>query len=395
MSERHRGLKNRIRRNRALYSRFKLAALTVFISGLALLAVSAPTLALSNSNQQTSCSPHQLALSSWASESTVNSSRAVGIAWQSVISAAKGGDFGNLSNLSFGGTTFDWLDNTLICAVQLEEVNITFDAMISGTWTEITVMLNPSVNSVLNISLQALPQVPVTHGTALWTGWEVSTTNLGYGNPDVYGEWIVPYENWPSWGCTWVPIFYTCQISPWVGLTNLQGGGSGGSGTGIAQVGTDTTIQCLGQNYLCSRSFLAWIEFYPALPQSSMEVFPGDTMFGEAYYTTQSQYEVFVEDVTTAHSMSATQSMSMGAPNWGNYIAENSWDNYGGTFQSPSFGQVNFGAMCISGTCDLVGTPHYNFGPGNHIATPSQSDFYYYGSACVIDVYTCFNLYQD
>lgn len=349
-----------------------------------------PAIAASGDGSAAECSGHQLDELAWNSVLTMNGSRAATLANESSTLIGAVNTLPNGTTLSFNSVYYDWNMSQSSCSVALESVNVAYDLTTPGGTGQLVVSENPFASQVVGVVEQAPSLTSAPHQPeALWTG-EIFSLATQMTNPLVLAYWEVPYENYPSWGCTYVGAF-VCELSPWAGLTATTTGGS--PNEGIAQAGTDTFIDCPIPNFDCSRIFIGWYEFFPADPISCLSVSPGNEVYSVDAYD-DGQYYLLLYNLNTGQSCGAHESMTMGSPNWAWVVSENPGDGQGGYFESPTYGSVNFENIVVGN--DLNVAPLYDGDDtaGYHMSNPTPAPPDYDTGPCA-GIGSCFNIDQD
>ena len=338
-----------------------------------------------------SCSPTQLDSAAWSTVLAVNSSRAVSAAVASPYLTSILNSLPNVTSLSFNSVYYDWNMSQAGCSVQLESVNVAFNVIASNTPGQVLVSESAPGYEVLSVTVQTTPIDNVAHQPDdLWTG-EIFSLATQMSNPVVLAYWEVPYENYPSWGCTYWELSYDCDISPWAGLTATADGGA--PNEGIAQAGTNTAIACVLPNFDCSRGFAGWYEFFPADPVNCLSVSPGNEVYSDDAYD-GGVYYLLIYDLTTGQSCGSHQSMSMGPPNWAWVLAENVGDGLGGYLESPTYGSVNFENMAVGNDINIAPLYDGDDTQGYHMSDPTPAPPDYDTGPCAA-IGSCFNIDQD
>ncbi len=181
---------------------------------------------------------------------------------------------------------------------------------------------------------------------------------------------------------------YVCDVSFWVGETAEIDGDSG-----IAQTGFDAQVQC---SLLCGYTdYPVWYEFYS--PSSSgatncFEASAGDTIRADVSYSSGTYYTSIYDD-TSSKSCTSSQSMSMGAPVYAQWIVENPGYS-GGYYDTPPYTpHVTFQDMGVGSSGDLPALNPFNYGnygEPNSAKNVWVSDITYGNSSCIA-FWSCFS----
>ncbi len=246
------------------------------------------------------------------------------------------------------------------CNVTLEHVSVVFQITNSSKTEMVVVQENPQADEVTSISVQNHGSASwnYNHTNTFWSGYEFGA-NSGATTPiyDAYGAWSVPsisQPNPPSGACPSNGLD-DCILLVWTGLDHSTFGG-----TGIAQTGTDSDLEC-PSGPPCSTggvyTYSLWYEFWPQ--QSSLvscaSTSPGDSI--ETYVDNQAQWggnpnywDLQVADITSgqACTISSYSDSGIGTPYLAAFILER--ENLGFLYSTlPQFGSVAYTATMNTG----------------------------------------------
>lgn len=292
------------------------------------------------------CSPSQLLDESIAATLPVNSAAATRTVLSSVEYANLMTSLAVGSSLTFNSVSDHWQFNRSNCTVRVTSVSVAFDIR-GPSGTASTVVFNElaNVSGITSVSFQTAAAHPVTHTSyGLWTGYEIESS----GGPG--GWWYVPSVSAPSNHCG-ATYFYpaVCVISIWLGQTNVAGGSSG-----ISQTGTDQSVLCdwtLFTGWTCSSGYEAWYEFYPSNSVNCLGVSAGNQIVVNEYYLS-GKYYLDLVDYSNGNGCAENSAMSMGSPNWAQFMAENPV-LAGGNPPTPSFSSFTLNGLAVGAQLDL------------------------------------------
>jgi hypothetical protein len=226
------------------------------------------------------------------------------------------------------GVYATWSMDPATCRLNLSAVGV--DLTISGGLSlgELGVLENPVDEAVTQVTLGAPVAYSYPNDSNLtyaasgeWNGYSYEVSS----SPS-WGAWYIPALSPPSSHCSPEPLLLVpgvCEFLIWVGQTADLGGG--GSAEGIARAGSEQELLCSWVlfEWVCDPGYALWWEFFPAAlnPCSGVSVHSGDLVEAESSYSAGS-YTLVAYDTADFEGCSQTESMSMGAPEWGNFIAE-------------------------------------------------------------------------
>jgi hypothetical protein len=239
--------------------------------------------------------------------------------------------------LSYAGMFNDWTLDKATCMPAVQSIDVVFAVSGSSPPVQFVILENPQASSVIGTTLHpALPNSrPSTPdaATATWSGWDAATS----GGP--VGSWTLPTASAPTGGCGTNNV---CYLYIWIGQTAQLGGG-----TGISQAGSADVVQA------GVASYWDWYEFfYPASIIQCRTISPGDTMKAFSSYSAGT-YSLTSWDMTTGTGCTSSHSMSMGAPNYADFIAENPTSDLSQIPHVPSFTLYNLNAGSSSDLLDF------------------------------------------
>lgn len=354
------------------------------IAGIAILAILVTAVPLASASPINSeflasgCNPTSILHQEWNAESEIDTTDAMANATKSPALQNLLEELGVQDGATYSSSFFLWSIG-LNCVSSLQSINVVFTPRNSVSTFDIVVRETPvdfAISAVTVRSATPANNALSSSSSAHWTGYIASTSS----GPN--GQWIVPSESLWS-GCS-----SACETDIWVGQTAENGGASG-----IAQVGTDDFVEetPIGVYH----DYFAWYEYYSPTSNSEQECFPvsvGDDVNAGTWYL-DGQYYTGLTDITSAQSCTQNQAMSMGAPNWANWIDEQQVNPNGGNFGTPQFSTVTVQYVEYGAWTDLLeDTDLYNItqasytglGAMTYDTSPSCAS----GFSCFTDYFT-------
>lgn len=239
----------------------------------------------------------------------------------------------------------------------LDSVNTVFDESRSGSFTEGVFSEPSTATGVSSFATEGGAAVSISHSSSLWTGKEFSAPV----DPDdpAIAYWTVPSVSPPSNHCAPNGIAGDCDLSLWVGQTNVSGGY-----TQIAQTGQENFILCANELFYwdCSTIQDDWYEFQPSQPTVRCStVSAGDELQGWSQYLADGEYEESIYDFQSGAGCTSYYSLSMGRPYYAEFMSENPAYSTGGYLATPQFSKVQFNTIEAEGktsVCSLLSFPY-------------------------------------
>lgn len=243
--------------------------------------------------------------------------------------------------VSFEGVFDLWHVDYAACSTHLTSVDAAYSLATSSGKGRLTIAENPTETAITNLTVDFSPLGGLAATNYQWSGYEVGPVS-GYSITGTYAQWQNFGVSPTSGHCGAIPgVPGICIIEFWSGLTNQRGGGSG-SGIGIAQSGIDAEIECtwVAGLYVCSSGYAGWYEFWAGSGTQTVcfNFSAGtDKFISEISWASPKTYYATAWDVTSGQACSAQTTMSMGAPNYGEFQAENAPTPVGGYYGLPHF----------------------------------------------------------
>lgn len=277
---------------------------------------------------------------------------------------------------------WSWDDS---CNVSLTSIDVVFSASQTTKFYEwLLIRENPGSDQVLGASAQrGNPAYVSYYNNQPWGGYQF------YGNVyqtanvwESLATWSIPTPNEGYSGQCNNSTNYNensnCQLAVWTGITH------GMSGSYMAQAGTASTLECMysGSNYLCTRLYQLWTEFFPQLPVycTLSGIQSGDSMYVYALNQAvnpggnSNLYNIYVGDTTAnkACSVSNYNFSQMGIPHYAEFMIETP----GSCPEPPGSVETSFGCGFPKfATFPMTGNLYYS-GAMNGIYVPYQNGWY-------------------
>lgn len=328
--------------------RFEMLVVMPLVAVIVLVMSSAASTAFAVATESPSsgaCSSAQLAERSWALESRIDQSRAVSLASSSPAFQSLKDTLGHGDVLAFESTFELWHVDEAACAPILQSVNVVYGASSYRASPLIVVSEDPSLTMVESITVQpgGGPQEASSGQSGSWSGYEVQSSGT------VDGQWVVPTGSTAS-NCQ---NANGCDILWWVGQTASSNGI-----TGISQTGTEEWVWYNSWSQTWNVWYYLWYEFYPyngVTECGNGNVHAGDDVSAISNYL-NGQYYISVVDSTQSLQCTSHQSMSMGAPNYAEWIGEDGWYSPCSCNRpTPPFSTMTFTEMRVGGNGNIPG----------------------------------------
>jgi hypothetical protein len=316
------------------------------------------------------CGVRELSPQAWSIQAAVNSSIAIDDATQSAGFASLVDGLPGGSQVAYASSFYMWNFSVSSCIPHLYSINEVFDVYGVSAPFSIVVTEWPMSYFVSAVSDQAGAAQP-NHAMDLWTGYDVvSSASPG-------ADWQIPTISYPLSGCG--PLL-ECDLSLWVGETAAVNGQ-----TGIAQTGEDQYVSC---DFICTPpTYPVWYEFEPAWSQVCFYAAATNAISADVSYS-GGLYYTGIWDGTLGKGCTASAAMSMGAPAYAEWMAENPLS--GNTnYNTPDFTNILLQDLGVGTNGNLLSLTHYNWNSAQNVGLGPLT---YLNASCAA-YWSCFSLY--
>ena len=239
----------------------------------------------------------------------------------------------------FNSMFSNWRFNQNTCVVALQSIGVAYDS--NSKNATIVVTVNPASTLVMGVTVTPA----TTKGITYWSGYQFNVAN----SYDVQARWSVPSSSNPDTNYCWNGHLNECDLAIWTGESTSYGGGSG-----FAQGGTDSSVDChnIGQIWSCVSTYDMWYEFPPAKSVACGSTpSPNDDILGDMSWSSNTE-NIYVYDYNSGSACSASKS-GISAPSWEQFMFEfPQWTScYGycsGYYYLPQFSQASFWDAYVS-----------------------------------------------
>ena len=333
----------------------------------------------------TPCSPQQLSDEATVIGSGVNSTQAIHVALTSPGYQALAVTIPVSIHISFNSIFDLWGIDSVTCTPVLQSVNVVLNFHYGSSEDSLTLSVAPDLQDVTNITLQPTPMNHTAEG--LWSGY-------WFGQPPpiiplISSIWWVPLVEAPSNHCNanlLAPGW--CVISTWVGLTPAADGT-----TGIAQTGTDQSVECHDDitYFYCSSTYEGWYQYYPQFSNNCLSVSPGDEIHGEVVFTIPNYWSTGLWDISSGQGCTSSITARVGFfADYSEFIVENPpVPILGGNYPTPVFAPITFSEMVVLGDpANLVGVKGES--SENDASNIAMGNLVYNGGGGTCHDWTCY-----